>query len=63
MCQFYGDFVAGAAGSGLLFAEDYFLDLWYLHFAHQFSLLHPLFINFLPLIKRIVVLTIACLSP
>ena len=55
MCQFYGDFVTGAVGIGLFFAEYYFLGLWYSHFAYHFSLLHPLFSHFLQLIKRILV--------
>ncbi len=54
MCQFYGDFVTGSVGSGLFFAEYYFSGLWYWHSAHHFSLLHPLSIHFLPLIKRII---------
>ena len=55
MCQFYGDFVAGAVGSGVFFAEYYFSGLWYWNSGHHFSLLHPLSIHFLLLIKRIVV--------
>jgi hypothetical protein len=54
MSQFYGDFVTGSVGSGLFFAEYYFSGLWYWHSAHHFSLLHPLSIHFLPLIKRII---------